>query len=171
MDDDAGLRQAWTVIRLVAAAVVVTDVIYMVVCVAIAQTGPAGGEFRGFLDMQGNETFDLLRTVFMAVSVPIAGVSLWVKAFIKRREAGGEPRLPAFATPEGRRAARLLGATLVSMSIAEVPGILGLVSFLLMGGLARLAVFLSISFATKLALFPRKSELDEMADEERMDRM
>ena len=74
-------------------------------------------------------------------------------------------------TEAGRRLALLTQAMILSMSVATTPAIFGLTMFLIMGGLGWLGVFLAISFAAKLFLFPSEAEIDEMKEAERLLKM
>lgn len=180
--DDPRLRVPWLGARLVAAAVLVTSIIYLVVCILIAEFLPTDGTFTGFVFSEGEtppEVFDLARILLMAISLPMIGFAFFMRGIIKRRGPAplGSGANSAFAprgpmappdTREGRALDRLVQATLVSMAFAETPGIFGLVMFLVRGGFAWLGAFLAISFAAKLALFPRWSEVKEMVEGERL---
>ncbi|MHC5056341.1 MAG: hypothetical protein ACYTKD_16705 [Planctomycetota bacterium] len=175
--EDPRLRTPWMLAQMVALMVVITDIIYLVVCILIAYVIPGEGEFTGFVVPEGEvppEAFPLLRIMLMGMSLPAVAAAFWVRGVVKRRgavDANSPGPFPPPDTPEGKSLPRLIQATLVSMAFAETPGIFGLVTFLMMGGFAWLGVFLGISFVAKIALFPRWSEIEEIVEGERLKKL
>ncbi|MHC4503108.1 MAG: hypothetical protein ACYTFI_07375, partial [Planctomycetota bacterium] len=157
LENSPRLRKQWLLVRAVYVMVLITSAIYLVVCLLLAYV-VSDGEFKGFIVQGDDAFFAMLRIVLMVMSFPMAGLGFWVRGLMKRgRVPAGlsvflypVPRVPS--TPEDAALARLVQAMLVSMAFAEAPGIFGLVTFLLMGSLAWLVVFLVISFAAKLFL-------------------
>ncbi|MHC4251075.1 MAG: hypothetical protein ACYS9X_18295 [Planctomycetota bacterium] len=173
--EDPRLRTPWMLAQLVSVMVVVTSIVYLVICIVIAHFLPLEGEFAGFVapaeDEAGREFFGLMRILLMGMSLPSVAAAFWIRGLVKRRGAVATippGPFPPPDTPEGRSLPRLIQAMIVSMAFAETPGIFGLVMFLIMGGFAWLGVFLGISFVAKIALFPRWSEIEEMVEGERL---
>ena len=176
LESSPKLRKQWLLTRLLSVMAVITSVIYLVVCLIIAQV-VFDGEFKGleeFADAaQNNPAFPTLRIVLLVMSFPMAGLGFWVRGLMKRGRlpavlsAFMSPGLRVPSTPEDAAIARLVQAMLVSMAFAEAPGIFGLVTFLMMGSFVWLAVFLAISFAAKLFLMPSLSEVEEILEADR----
>lgn len=169
LESSPKLRRQWLLVKLMYVMVLITSAIYLVICLLIAHLG-FDGEFEGFV-MQGDPAFfATVRIVLLVMSFPMVAAAFWVRALMKRGSvpAGMFPGVRVPATPEGAVIARLTQAMLVSMSFAETPGIFGLVTFFIMGGLGWLVAFLGISFAAKLFLMPSLTELQGMLEEERL---
>ena len=173
-EDDRTLRPYWLRLRLLAAAILATDVVYLVVCLLIVRS-VAAGEFKGFVEPSEEALFRLLRVGLLVISLPCVGAAFWTRGLLKRKRRASRAlqvsnmRFPD--TEAGRRLALLTQAMILSMSVATTPAIFGLTMFLIMGGLGWLGVFLAISFAAKLFLFPSEAEIDEMKEAERLLKM
>ena len=163
---DARMKPLWLRLQLVATAMLVTEIIYLVVCLVIAYH-LEDGEFRGFIVRGGDPgILGLLRIILLVLSFPFALGAFWMRSFAKRRKVTVTPT-PGWdfpGTPEGEALARLTQAVMVSMAMAETPGIFGLVTFFMRGGFAWLGVFFAIAFLSKLLLMPQRSELRDMLD-------
>ncbi len=181
-------RRLWKLLRVVAGAILVSEVIYLVACIVIARAVAPDGAFRGFVEARGNRVLELVPAALFILSLPAIGFAFrlkrsfkrrplpavrpafWLKSFFKGREATAILGIPVAVpdTPEGRRVLRLFRATATSMYVATAPSIFGMFTFFITGDFIYLALFLGLSFVTKLFLFPRTAEIEEMIDAERM---
>ena len=173
--DDPRLRKPWMLMRLVALAVVGTSIIHLVGCLVVANFLPWEGGYTGFVFPDGAEPpelFGLLRIALMGVSLPLVATAFFMRGVVKRRTSPLPARgpVPLPDTAEGKALTRLMQATLVSMAVAEAPGIFGLAMFIIMGNFAWLGGFLAISIVAKIALFPRWSEVEEMVERKRLEK-
>ncbi len=168
--DDPRLRSPWMLAQLASVAIVITSVIHLGVCIVLAHVASGEGGFGGFIapaeDASGIELYGMVRLVLAGISLPLVVAAFYARAAVKRRPATVQTRgpFPLPDTPEGKAVGRLIPATLVSMAVAEAPGIFGLAMFIIMGNFAWLGAFLGVAFVAKIALFPRWSEVEEMVE-------
>ena len=83
-EDDRTLRPYWLRLRLLAAAILATDVVYLVVCLLIVRS-VAAGEFKGFVEPSEEALFRLLRVGLLVISLPCVGAAFWTRGLLKRK--------------------------------------------------------------------------------------
>lgn len=146
MDIQDELRRHLRTVSLVGATIIASLFIYLVLAWFInARFKP----FHGFVDVA-----DIQRLSYLLFALAIADVILLrVLRQVLLKRVPGEDRKTALH--------RLERATLVTLVLAEIPGILGLVRFLLGGLNIDFYVLLAVSLILVFMYFPRRPGWEE----------
>ena len=133
-------------VQIVAAALLASPVVYLVVGLVAGKfiTKPELGSVAGAIG-----------GVLIVVGALVGFASLWVHAKLvspaaARRMAGGNTMR------------QVMQGTIVSMACAEVPGVAGLVRFLIAGGSVAFAAMVGFSLALMITMFPTQGRYDAM---------
>ena len=165
----------WMRSALIQAAVIFSNVVYVVVCILLLNLSDEPGGMVPGID---EGLLRLLTYVLAACSVVSAGVAAFARQYLCGRAAvaGGRgagildsiDRTPAFISsqnPLRRNMIAYLRGAMIYLAIAEAPGIFGLVIFLLSGWLWAVIAFCCFSLAVQLALFGTRERFVTLVEE------
>lgn len=137
-------------VQIVAGAIMASVIVHAVVGVWLTRGGvlPEGGLMNA-----DENTLGLIGLVLVAAGAGAATLSFLVRRLLVQRLQN-----------EGATLQSILQAVIVSLAMAEAPGVMGLVLALLTGGLLLPAVLWGISFGVSLFHFPTRAWIENLLD-------
>ena len=155
MDEDVTKRivdATWKKLLIVCAANVATPVIYVVLGVVLLKSG-----FQPVAEPLGGDVVQYIFAGLIALSV-----LLYLAARTLRAKLLTAERVAKYRGDLNRVAQHFTSITIVTMAIAEMGAVGGLVLFILTTELVPLAVLAGLSVLCALLMFPSRTKLEEL---------
>lgn len=157
-------KRTWSRLVVISLAVTLSEPVYVIVCYVL-KVAYGDGDFAGFMGAEAGEFALLYRWHAVALAVVLTGASFVFRKILfnslvsaagnLREQEGGQERIERI----------YFTMVMMSMSLCEAVGVLGLLYFLATGELMHSTIFFALAFAAKYGHWPKLSELRRLKEQ------